>query len=282
MGPIGLLALDIDGTLLDSESQLSERTRRTIARVTAEKIPIILVTGRRFFSARRIARELNLTTPLIAHNGALTKNVEDLVTIDFRPLPRSFAVEFVRLARECGRDPVCNDDPHGAGRGVIEGISEGNHHLDRYVRRSEYPVETVADLCVFLDHDPIQMSSLGPYEPMNQFAQTLKASVGSKASVFRTAYPSRDMMFVDMVDASASKAAALAVVARHFGVSARSVMAVGDNHNDLEMLAYSGIGVLMGNAEASIRRAGFHVTGTNDEDGLAQAIERFLFEGRSD
>ncbi|MBI4470783.1 MAG: HAD-IIB family hydrolase [Acidobacteria bacterium] len=274
---IRLLALDIDGTLLDSRSEISERTRRTIGQVAAAGIPIVLVTGRRFVSARKVAQELNLTTPLISHNGALTKNVADLTTIDFRPLSRAIAARFVRVARSAGRDAVCNDDPYGSGQGVIEGISKHNHHLIQYVSRPDYPVHTVSDLMAYLDHDPIQMSSLGGYDAMHQFSRALHDEIGSAAKVFKTAYADRDMMFVDMVDASASKAAALAAVARHYGISPGEVMAVGDNHNDLEMLEFSGTGVLMGNAEEPLKQGGFYLTGTNDEDGLAQAIDRFVF-----
>ena len=146
----------------------------------------------------------------------------------------------------------------------------------KYLNRTDYGIRRVPDLLDYLDHDPIQMMSLGRYAPMLRFAETVQSAMGQAAKVLKTSYERRDMMFVDVVEANASKAAALAVVTRHLGIVAGDVMAVGDNHNDLEMLEYSGTGVLMGNAEEPLKRSGFHITASNDEDGLAQAIEDFV------
>ncbi len=275
---IRLLALDIDGTLLDSQQSISQRTRNAICALAERRIPVVLVTGRRFISAHAIALELGLRTPLIAHNGALTKDLESLDVIDYRPLPRAYAKEFVRLARTMGRGVVCCDDPYGDGRGVTDAIHDEDGHFSRYLHRGRYQVGRVDDLWTHLDHDPIQMMSLGRYEAMERFAEILTAQMSSVANILRTSYPTRDMTFVDMVDASASKAVALAAVARHLGIAPANVMAVGDNHNDLEMLEYSGVGVLMGNAEEPLKQMGFRTTASNDEDGLAQAIEELVLK----
>ena len=91
-----------------------------------------------------------------------------------------------------------------------------------------------------------------------------------------TEYPKRDFSLVDVCRTGTTKGTGLAALAGHFGVEQAEVMAVGDNHNDRDMLEWAGTGVVMGNAEPALKIPGFHLTGTNDEAGLAQAIDLFI------
>ena len=111
-----LVALDIDGTLLNSSYKVSDRTRRTLQRVMERGVRVVLVTGRTFSAARPIALDLGLASvPLVAHNGALTKDAATLEIIDFRPLPQPTAVRAVEVARGSEVNVVCCDDPEGDG-----------------------------------------------------------------------------------------------------------------------------------------------------------------------
>ncbi|HVG39028.1 MAG TPA: HAD hydrolase family protein, partial [Pyrinomonadaceae bacterium] len=97
--------------------------------------------------------------------------------------------------------------------------------------------------------------------------------------LMNTIYPQQDFTLLDVINPAASKGAGLEAVARELGLTRDEVMAVGDNHNDLAMLAYAGVGVLMGNAAPALRDAGdFYLTRTNDEAGVAAAIEQFIFQ----
>jgi hypothetical protein len=276
---IKLIAIDIDGTLLDSSYRIGEETRRALAEAIATGILIVLVTGRRFAIARPIALELGLHTPLISHNGALTKHIETLEVIDYHPLSASLARQAVELARPLRADVVCSYDPQGYGRVVTDIVSEENIKLRRYLDKSPMIVEQVADLRASIREDPIQVMSAGPCALMDQFEQTLAYHLDGKVKLLKTAYPAKDMTILDILAPDCSKAVALAAVVERFGLSRQEVMAIGDNHNDLEMLAYAGLGVVMGNAEERLRKLGFPVTATNDENGVAQAIAEFVLKG---
>src|SRR5438552_16981666 len=112
---IKLLALDIDGTLLNSYHKLTPRTTQAVRRVVDSGINVVLVTGRRFHAARPIAAELELQLPLITHNGVLTKNAETLEVIDYHPLDGEVARELVQMGRDYRADTLCCDDPVGEG-----------------------------------------------------------------------------------------------------------------------------------------------------------------------
>ncbi|MBI3949840.1 MAG: HAD family phosphatase [Acidobacteria bacterium] len=275
---IGLLALDIDGTLLNAQFQVSEANRRAIQEVIAQGVLVVLVTGRRFVIAQPIARELELATPLVSHNGALTKNTQTLEVIDYHPLAASLARRTVEMGREVKADLVCCYDPVGYGRAVFEAVSEQNVRLRRYLERAPMVVEQVHDLWTYIEEDPIQVMSSGPCALMAQFEEVLASHLAGKVTLLKTAYPLHDMTILDIIAPQCSKGAAVAAVVARYGLSREEVMAIGDNHNDLEMLEFAGLGVVMGNAEQRVKSLGYHITGSNDEDGVAEAIRRFILK----
>jgi Cof subfamily protein (haloacid dehalogenase superfamily) len=284
--PIRLIALDLDGTLLNSRGEVSGRNRRAIDEARGRGVRVALVTGRRFRDARPLALELGLDVPVIAHNGALTKHARTLETVAALLLPREEAREVVRAGRAAGSDALVSDDHEGTGLLVYDHISEGNAALAKYVawsRRvvggeSSPSVRQVPSLDEYLDHDPVHVAFSGTCDAMRRLAEQLARDMDGRVKNLLTLYPRADFALLDVLHPLASKGAGLAAVASEQGLTRDEVMAVGDNHNDLEMLEYAGTGVLMGNADASLRagRNHFHSTSANDEDGVALAIERFV------
>jgi Cof subfamily protein (haloacid dehalogenase superfamily) len=274
--PIKLLALDIDGTLLTPHGEITPRNSAAINSARQSGVQIVLVTGRRFNSARELAQRLNMGAPLISHNGALTKNVDTLETLDYHPLDIGTARAIIGFGRECGADMICCDDPHGLGKMVIEGVSEENKSLHRYLDKYRDSVSVVSDLLEYVDHPPIQIMFSGRCDPMDDYAERLNAAMDGRIQLFKTRYRSADLTILDALSATASKGASLATIAKNHGVAREEIMAVGDNHNDLTMLRYAGLGVVMANAEDELKRMGFELTPSNEEDGVAEAIERHI------
>jgi hydroxymethylpyrimidine pyrophosphatase-like HAD family hydrolase len=287
---IRLIALDLDGTLLDSRGELSERNRGAVAEARARGTRVALVTGRRFCDARPLALELGLDVPLIAHNGALTKHARTLETVAALLLERGAAREVVRLGRVHGADPLVSDDHEGTGVLVYETISADNHSLVKYVawaRRihgdeAGEAVRRVPSLAAYLDHDPVHVGFSGSCAAVKRLSEVVGREMGGRVKQFLTLYPKRDFALLDVVNPLASKGAGLAAVAAEQNLTREEVLAVGDNLNDLEMLEYAGTGVVMANAEPLLRaRREFHMTAANDDDGVALAIERFVLESSS-
>ncbi len=274
--PIKLLALDIDGTLLTPSGELTSRNSEAIKRALKSGVLIVLVTGRRFNSARELVQRLELDVPLVSHNGALTKNIETLETIDYHPLDTEIARAIIDVGRECGVDIICCDDPDGLGKMVLEGISKDNKSLHRYLDKYRDSVVEVSDLLEYVDHPPIQIMFSGRCDPMEQFAENLKAVMGERIQLFKTRYRPSDLTILDALSVTASKGASLAMIADKHSVVREDIMAIGDNHNDLTMLRYAGLGVVMANAEDELKQIGFESTSSNEEDGVAEAIERHI------
>lgn len=284
---IRLLALDLDGTLLNSHGELSERNARALAEAREAGVRIALVTGRRFRDVRPLALELGLDVPVIAHNGALTKHARTLETVAAILLPLDAARETLNIGRAAGADAMVSDDHHGMGLLVYDRISEGNDALQKYIAwsrrivgdRVEESVRHVPSLEDYLDHPPVHIAFSGTCARMQNLSELIEAKLKGGVRALRTMYPRRDFALLDVLHPEASKGAGLAAIAHERNLTRAEVMAVGDNFNDVEMLEYAGTGVVMENADPLLReRDGFHVTATNDEDGVAVAIERFILE----
>jgi 5-amino-6-(5-phospho-D-ribitylamino)uracil phosphatase len=270
--PFRLIALDIDGTLLRTDKTISPRTLLALRAARERGVRLVLVTGRRLPAARRAAEALG-DVDLVLHNGALI--VEDGQVLRCRPLPRELAARAIRIGREMEADPVLHAGHRGEGRLVVEGVRPSNTLLAYYVERSNPDVVQVEDLVAALTEDPLQVMFGGRRELMEGLLPRLVDGVGP-VRIERTMYPESGVGILDVLAPGVNKAEAVEFLQERWGVSARETLAVGDNWNDVEMLRAAGLGLVMGNADPELRALGFPALPTNDEDGVAVAVEKYV------
>lgn len=282
---IRLLALDLDGTLLNSRGRISDRNRLALDQAREAGVRVAIVTGRRFRDARPIALDLGLDVPVIAHNGALTKHAHTLETVAVSLLPLDATHDALLIGRDAGADPLISDDHEGLGVLVYDHLSGDNKALLEYVAwakrihgdEGEEAVKEVDSLEAYLDHAPVHLAFSGDCVRMAALEETLQEELGERVKIFCTTYAQKDFSLLDIVHPAASKGAGVAAAAQELGISPMEVMAVGDNLNDLEMLEFAGTAVIMENAEPMLRNLpGFYVTAANDADGVALAVDRFI------
>jgi Cof subfamily protein (haloacid dehalogenase superfamily) len=272
---IKLIGIDVDGTLLDSRGQVPEANLRAVEAAAARGIHIVIVTGRSFFFALPAVAALPEPLTLVVHNGAIarTRSGDTLLR---RLLPRQVAVD-VLVATEAWRDSAVAIFDRPLARQMVYDRMDWDHpNRSRFRERNREIIERVESLEAAIVEDPIQIAFNGGVDRMRALIAELESNVSSQdLSILLTEYPARDFSLVDVCAAGITKGNGLAEVAALFGVERSDVMAVGDNYNDCDMLEWAGVGVVMGNAVADLRRSGFELTGTNDNAGLAAAIERF-------
>jgi Cof subfamily protein (haloacid dehalogenase superfamily) len=272
---IRLIALDVDGTLLDSHWQVPTANRVAIERAIARGIEIALVTGRRFEFARPVIDALPDPLTLIVNNGALVKSREG-ETLLSHLLPRDIARDVLQGTAEYRDTAAVVFDRVREGQVVFERIDWPGRRNRDYALRNRQFIAEVAPLEACLTEDPIQVMFNGPFALMRQLLADLRAlPMADRFSISVTEYESRDFIMVDVVRDGCSKGATLAEWVRRQGLRRDEVMAIGDNLNDREMLECAGRAVVMGNAVAELKALGWPVTGTNDEAGVATAIHDF-------
>jgi Cof subfamily protein (haloacid dehalogenase superfamily) len=285
---IKLLALDLDGTLLDSRGHVTDDNRRAIRAAEDRGVLVTIATGRRFRDARPVGLELDLNAPLITHNGALLKYAESLETISASLLAPETSDEILRVGKEFGGDALLSADPQGKGTLYYDRISDDNFPLQKYLRWSETlhgdeahtAVSHVDDLRSILgDAQVIHISFSGTCSRMEEMVEVLNGELGGTVTILSTIYPQRNFTLIDILPPDASKGHGVEKLAAINGLTAQEVMAMGDNFNDLEMLAFAGTPVVMGNADPSLReRKEFYTTLNNDESGVAAAIKKFILK----
>jgi 5-amino-6-(5-phospho-D-ribitylamino)uracil phosphatase len=273
--PIRLLALDIDGTLLRSDKTLSPRTRDALARACADGVRLVLVTGRRYPSARRVADELGVGLPLVLHNGALV--VEAEAVLRCRPLPRAAAHSAILIGRSARAEPVVHCGVRGEGRLLVERAARPSRMLAYYLERSRGDVVVVDDLLgVVAAEDPIQVMFSGTRGEMDPLVPLLLENLAGAARVERTVYPTTGVVLLDVLAGGVGKAEALAFLQQRWGIGPAETLAIGDNWNDREMVMAAGVGFVMGNADPELLALGLPALPTNDADGVARAIEEHV------
>jgi hydroxymethylpyrimidine pyrophosphatase-like HAD family hydrolase len=272
-----LLALDLDGTLLDTEREIPQSNLRAIEAAVREGVVIAIVTGRRFPSVRRYLEPLGPETFAVANSGAIVRQGLEGPILRRSLLPLECAHRVLHLADEEGMEPVIHDGPDAEGHLVLRSSARSVTAMGRYLHQTSPPPIWVETLRV--DRSPVQIGFTGGVKEMRSFESALAlglSSSGHRASLARTEYPEEDLALLDVLGVEATKSKALEFLASLLGIDLSSTMAVGDNWNDLEMLEAAGLGVLMANADPELRSRGFAETGTNDENGVAQAIEKYL------
>ena len=271
---IRLIGIDVDGTLLDSHGEMPPANRDAIHEAVAAGIHVALVTGRSYPFARPVAESLPSTITLIVSNGAVERAM-DGSTLARRLLDRDVA-RAVLDATTPYRDAAALIFDRDADRQFVYESMDWEHPgRKNYWSRNQSLLAHSSPLENALSEDPIQVMFNGGVDAMRILSETLRRQAGDAFAVSLTEYVHRDFSLVDITAPTATKGRALTWRAGQMGLTRDEVMAVGDNFNDLEMLESAGLPVVMGNAVAEIKQRGWHVTGHQDEAGLAEAIRRF-------
>ncbi|MBV8208308.1 MAG: HAD family phosphatase [Acidobacteria bacterium] len=276
MTSIRLLAIDIDGTLLNAKFQVSDENLAALRRAHARGVEIALVTGRRHKFALPIAEQLGVPLTLISSNGALTRSLTG-ETHHRDLLPMEVARQLCHEMQAFTKHMVISFDHDQPGALAIESFAAFTGSIFGWIEKNRAFIECVNPIEKCLTTDPIQAMFCGSFDAMRMLRQSLSASAVVKhLTVLRTEYPMRDLAIIDLMNRSCSKGAAISRWAERLGISQAGVMAIGDNHNDIEMLEFAGVPVIMGNACEELTSRGWHVTSTHDDHGVARAIERFI------
>jgi Cof subfamily protein (haloacid dehalogenase superfamily) len=274
--PIRLLAVDIDGTLLNPQFQISELDLAALRRAREQGIEIVVVTGRRHTFALPIVQQLGFDPWVISSNGAITRSLTG-ETFHRDLLPAATCRQLCLTMREFRGNTVLTFDRETKGAIVLERMDELTASIQRWLEKNMQYIDFVIPIENSLTTDPVQAMFCGSIARMHEAQNAIAACrLGEDITVLRTEYPVRDLSIVDILNRSCSKGHALERWANHRGISRDRVMAIGDNFNDIEMLAFAGVPFIMGNACEELRRNGWQVTLPHDQCGVAAAIEQVL------
>ncbi len=274
---IRLLAIDIDGTLLDSRGRLPDAHRDALIDASARGVEVALVTGRSFHFTTAVIDRLPIPLTLIVNNGAVVKRKDGTTELS-HVLDRDAARHILDETRHL-EDSVAVVFDRRDERQIVFDRMDWSHPNRRgyYEKNKAFIAEAPSPLRDMLTEDPIQIMFNGSVEPMRALVTSLREMpIADRFAVAITEYVLRDFSLVDVNGAGCSKGTTLASWAERRGLTPEEVAAFGDNLNDVEMLDYAGTAFIMGNAVDTLKSRGYRLTGSHDEGGLATAIAACL------
>lgn len=274
--PIRLLAIDIDGTLLNSQFHIAQQDLDALRRAHDGGVEVMLVTGRRHTFALPMAEQLGFDFWLISSNGAVTRSLGG-ETFHRDLLPMSTCRDLCAAMRDFRGNMVITFDKDTKGALVLERMDELTASIQRWLEKNIQYIDFVVPIEKALVADPLQAMFCGTIDRMREALAQLEASgLMRDVTIVRTEYPVRDLTIVDVLNRNCSKGHAVARWAAYRGIAREQVMAIGDNYNDIAMLAFAGLPFIMENASDELKSRGWPVTLSNDECGVAAAIDRVL------
>jgi Cof subfamily protein (haloacid dehalogenase superfamily) len=262
-----LLALDLDGTLIDDSLVITEPTKKAIAQAIERGVVVTLATGRMFRSALIFARELNLAAPLICYQGAMVRHSTTGETVFHQSLPFDQARAFIELAQKRNLHVNAYVDDHIY-------VAEMNEAASYYANLARVPAEVVGNLLNFIDRPEKAPTKL---VIVTKEEQTLAVVEEFQATFANSLYVTRShARFTEAVHPECSKGIALKALAQSLNIPIEQVMAIGDNLNDLPMLETAGLSIAVANAGPVVKATAGYVTQGEVSEGVIEAINRFI------
>lgn len=268
MNRYSLILLDIDGTLLDSRNEISRNTQKLLARLDKKGVPVVLTSARAPGEVEPVARQAGVCAPMICYNGSLVLDETRAILEDIG-IPRENALAFKAFAASQFPD-ICVS-------GYIYDIWVVDNPEDERVRRlaeqnRKEPLQGALASAVRMTNHVHKLLCMGSPRRI----QELKARA-------ETEFPMLDFTLsgtacLEILAKGVSKCAAMERIRRYYGTGTEQIVAIGDYYVDIDMLRAAGLGIAMGNAPESVKRAANRVTATHDEDGVYIALKSLRFQ----
>jgi len=269
-----LLAIDIDGTLVNSRDELTPVTRAALRRASAAGVRIVLATGRRYGRALPLVAPLELDAPLVCNCGALIKRPADHTTLFEATLDRELLARVLEIVDRAGYEPILYADSHAEA-------------FDFYCCRRNPPA---VELAQFLDINAgyervlpnliaeppagvFALCAVSTRERMDHLDAELQAALPGQLYTHVLRSPRYTGYMCEIAGIGITKWSGIERLAREWGIADAEICAVGDDVNDIPMIAAAGLGVAMGNALDEVKAVADRVAPCHDDDGLLAVVE---------
>jgi len=263
---IRMVAMDLDDTLLRHDLTISERTIRSINKAREKGVLVTVATGRMPLSCQRFIEQLEIKIPVITCHGAIVKDMESGEIIYRKVIESKIVAEVIqRMQSEKMHCQIYVKDK------IYTNMK--NEWSEKWRKLSNLQAEE-ADLFEILQQEEEGAEKIVSIDD--------EGLIFEKYTAFQPLFDGRVHLtmskpnFLEMSDTTVNKGAALEFLAQKHGIKREEIMAIGDSLNDLEMIRYAGLGVAMGNARSEVKKEADYITGTNNEEGVAAAIEKFV------
>jgi 5-amino-6-(5-phospho-D-ribitylamino)uracil phosphatase len=278
-----LVAIDLDGTLLRHDGTMGQRTSRALQAAIKLGIRVVICTGRRFRTTLPILTELQLAVPVIVHGGLLIKDAATHETLYHTYLPKDFSLAAMQFLKAYGVTPIVYVDLFSQGIDIyLDNERDGHPFHRKYLERNRAHCHFVGDVTQAFCPQTIHIGALADRPSLERLNARLEHEFGLAARHHIMNNTNEEGAFLEIMSPGHSKWQALSRLIEREGLSAEQVISIGDEINDIEMIRHAGLGVAMGNAIPAVKAVADYTTHSNEEDGVAHVVERFLLKEMED
>lgn len=262
--PCRLAAFDLDGTLLNSDHNVSPENCEALQQLTANEVLVVLVSGRMHRSIQPISDQIGLENPIISYNGGMVKHAITGEVYHHTPVPADYAMAIVKdcVDQDLHINFCLNDELF---------VAKRNEWSELYESRTGVPATSIGDLQQLTGETPTKLLIILPPEKLLPHLDSFQSKYEGKLYVTQT-----QPEYIEFMNPDVTKGRALTALAQQFNIPMDSVVAFGDSYNDESLLKTAGFGIAMGNAVAPIKDCSDYITTTNDANGVAKAIWKLL------
>ena len=259
-----MAAFDLDGTLLNSDHELSDENCKALQALTDNEILVVLVSGRMHRSILPISEQIGLESPIISYNGGMVKHAITNEVYDHTPVSAEDANEIVNdcIEQDLHLNFCWNDELY---------VAEKNAWSDLYELRTGVPATPICDLNLMADKTPTKLLIIHPAEQLLPLLESFKSKYDEKLYVTQT-----QPEYIEFMNPKVAKGRALTSLARQCDIPIETVVAFGDSYNDESLLKTAGFGIAMENSVEPIIACADYITSSNDANGVADAIWKLI------
>lgn len=270
MSEYKMIVLDLDGTLTNQNKEITPKTKETLMRAQEQGKIVVLASGRPTYGVMPLAEELHLEDYggyILSFNGGIIMNCKTKEAVFSRQIPAESNGKIIDLAQEHNVSILTYEN-----RTLLTNRPEDQYvQLESRINTLKIIPMTIEELKAHVTFSvpKFLMTDDGDYLAMVE--PKVKAALGKNFSVYRS-----DPFFLEILPKGIDKAQSLERLLAVIGVKREEMIACGDGYNDLTMVQYAGLGVAMGNGVLPVRKAADYITLTNEEDGVAHVVEKFM------
>ena len=270
MAEIKVLALDLDGTLTNSQKEVTPRTRAALDAAIAKGVTIVLASGRPTAGVLPLAKELGLDKKggcILSYNGGKIIDCRTGQTLVQHAFPADLIEPVCTFSRYWNVVPLTYDK-----NGIVTEDADAAY-VKEEARINKIPARQVENLPAEIQWPINKLLLVGDPVDMPHVEELMQQKFAGKLSIYRSA-----PFFIETMPLGVEKSASLALLLKNMDLGPENLMACGDGWNDLPMIRYAGMGVAMGNAVPEVKQAAKYVTADNEHDGVGLAVEKFILE----
>lgn len=263
-----ILALDLDGTLTDSNKKITPKTKETIDRFLEAGYVLALASGRPTPGVLSVAKELELEkydSYMLSYNGGRIQSCKTGKVISQKTLEEDIVEDLFAYADELGIGMISYNK-----EGIVASMHE-DEFIDIEAKINHLPVVHTEDPVALLDEPVNKCLGTAPVDIAPEIEEKFSKKFGNRIGVGRS-----EPFFIELVPQGVDKAESLEILCKSLGCTKENLVACGDGFNDLSMIEYAGMGVAMANAQDAVKEKADYITASNDEDGVAKVIEKFF------